>query len=456
MNADAVTLFTTCKPFQGEAGVLQDNALRSWAQLNLPIMVFGDEPGVAETCAQIGARHFPEVARNPQGTPLLNDLFDRARLASDSPWLCYVNADILLRADFKIAFENIHAAVNAAQPTLTVARRINIPSSQPLQEFERAVDPLIERYGYLDPANAIDLFLFTRDLFTEIPPLAVGRMQWDNWLLWKAHSDNAQVIDATGAISVIHPIHGYSDHAAGWNQVTQGEESQHNRSLCGHQQMDIDQASTHFYRNGSLDERSADAGPAPTAIPECGSPQSLAAGIHYLLTGLDSRPVASTVDALRTILWSHQSFFPLSIESKGFEKTVLREALLNAERAIGCGDFELSLQVLQHLLVNDLLEQAGEMHRGGRPLLIWGAGQMGLRLQALFDRVRIPFIGFVDSNRKLLHQTINGKPVVANAWSELDWEGSQPPFVFIASMYHREIAQNLQADGLVKGRDFIA
>ena len=45
----SLTLFTTCKPFEGKAARVQRNALRSWALgPACDVVVFGDEPGVRE------------------------------------------------------------------------------------------------------------------------------------------------------------------------------------------------------------------------------------------------------------------------------------------------------------------------------------------------------------------------------------------------------------------------
>jgi hypothetical protein len=43
-----------------------------------------------------------------------------------------------------------------------------------------------------------------------MPPLAIGRFWWDNWLLWKARSLGAPVLDATTVVTAIHQNHDYS------------------------------------------------------------------------------------------------------------------------------------------------------------------------------------------------------------------------------------------------------
>src|SRR5258708_10192086 len=97
-----LTLFAIPKNFRGPIATIQRNAIASWTRLTPrpEIMLFGDEEGAAETARDLGLRHFPEVARNECGTPLLGDLFRQAEQHPSTPLLAYVNADIILTAAF--------------------------------------------------------------------------------------------------------------------------------------------------------------------------------------------------------------------------------------------------------------------------------------------------------------------------------------------------------------------
>src|SRR5580765_6089794 len=94
------TIFALPKPFKGHVGVIQRNALGSWVRLADDVILFGDEEGIADATREFGTRHVPEVARNRFGTPLLNDAFRTAERLCATPWLVYVNGDIILREDF--------------------------------------------------------------------------------------------------------------------------------------------------------------------------------------------------------------------------------------------------------------------------------------------------------------------------------------------------------------------
>jgi hypothetical protein len=56
----------------------------------------------------------------------------------------------------------------------------------------------------------IDLFLFHRGLYLDMPALVVGHCYWDNWMIWKALSEKVAVLDGTAFIMPVHQNHGYS------------------------------------------------------------------------------------------------------------------------------------------------------------------------------------------------------------------------------------------------------
>ena len=51
--------------------------------------------------------------------------------------------------------------------------------------------------------SALDYFVFTRNLWPEIPDFALGRTAWDNWLAAEPLLRGAPLIDATGAVTAI-------------------------------------------------------------------------------------------------------------------------------------------------------------------------------------------------------------------------------------------------------------
>ena len=208
-----LTLFTAPKPFVGQAKVHQTNAVRSWARL-LPrpeILLFGDEPGIAEACAELGVRHHPNVEKSDLGTPLLSSVFREAhRSAPESAVMGYVNADILFLEDFVATVERVRAW---GDRFLLLGRRRDIDATEEFRFDDTglaSLESLVRRDGELRDGWWIDYFVFPRGLWVEIPPFAVGRPMWDNWMVFDALRRRIPVIDATESITAIHQRHGYA------------------------------------------------------------------------------------------------------------------------------------------------------------------------------------------------------------------------------------------------------
>jgi hypothetical protein len=225
------------KPFQGLIDTIQTNAIESWGRLNPPceIILFGDELGIAETAARFGLRHVPEISRNEYGTPLLNSVFDKAQMLSTRNVLCYINTDVILMNDFIRAIERLLPAVG--KRFLLAGKRWDIDLGKRLDfgdpNWERQLLEDVQRRGRQRTPEWIDYFVFPRDLYNNLPPFAIGRPVFDNWLLWKARSLGAALVDASDVIMAIHQNHGYSHNPQGQMGIWQGPEAKRNRELMG-------------------------------------------------------------------------------------------------------------------------------------------------------------------------------------------------------------------------------
>lgn len=229
-----ITLFTVCKPFQGHIRVIQRNAIESWTHLrpHCDVILFGDEEGMAEAAADFGVRHEPEIGRNEFGTPLMRDLFTRAKAMTRTPYLCYINGDIMLTSDFVRAVQQV-----SPRRALVAGRRWNVDITE-RWGFERPgwEDQLLRKVrekGTLYDVAAIDYFIFQREMYDNIPEFALGRTAFDNWMIYGARAAGKPVIDATEAITAIHQNHDYSHHPGGAHYLWHGEEAQRNRQLAG-------------------------------------------------------------------------------------------------------------------------------------------------------------------------------------------------------------------------------
>ena len=92
---------------------------------------------------------------------------------------------------------------------------------------------LLSKRGKLHSHTGIDYLVFPRGLFGELPPFAVGRPGWDNWLLYHARSENIPIIDISKIVNLVHQNHDYSHHPSGEDGVWTGEEARYNWDIVG-------------------------------------------------------------------------------------------------------------------------------------------------------------------------------------------------------------------------------
>jgi len=231
-----ITLFTTAKPFTGQNGVIQRNALKSWTLLgpDVEVILFGDEPGAAEVARELNIRHDARVERLGGKLPYVNSLFLRAEQLARNDILCYANCDIVFLSDFCRAVARVREMLSSF---LMVGRRWDTDITNSI-DFSDINWPRYVRQLAL-AANGqmngwwIDYFAFSRGLFgLEFPPLVVGRPPWDNWTVWKA-LQKGPVVDASDAVLAVHQNHDYGSHPAGRPGVWGDELGRHNLVVAG-------------------------------------------------------------------------------------------------------------------------------------------------------------------------------------------------------------------------------
>lgn len=232
-----VTLFTTPKPFAGHNAMIQRNALKSWTRLHpdVEVIVFGDDEGAAETCAELGIRHVPRVERVPEGPKILRSFFDAAQKIARHDVLCYANCDIILTQDFVEAISMVRAA---RRNFLMVGRRCDTNIERPIdfgrEDWAEILRKTARETGEMRSGDWIDFFAFPRGLYLDkMPGFVIGRVFWDQWLVWKARSSGAAVVDASEAVLAVHQNHDYGYHAAGRQGVWGDELSMRNLELAG-------------------------------------------------------------------------------------------------------------------------------------------------------------------------------------------------------------------------------
>jgi hypothetical protein len=225
--AAPLTILSTPKRFEGIFDVIQTNAVSSWCQLasRPEVILFGDDEGTDRLADRLGVVHMSDVARNERGTPLLSDMWMRGQQLASNPVVCWSNADIIFTDRLLEA-----AAIVAERPTpvLLVGRRCDLDQPGPLDladpRWQERLVARAAREGERKPANWIDYFVFTRGLFDELPPFAIGRAGYDPWIIWRAAQLGAEVIDASRFVLAVHQRHDYA-HVGGRREAFRGAES---------------------------------------------------------------------------------------------------------------------------------------------------------------------------------------------------------------------------------------
>jgi hypothetical protein len=250
----ALTLFGVPKAFDGHIGIIQSNAIHSWARLpDCEIMLLGTDAGTREMAEKVGATWIGDVARNSYGTPLLDSVFAAAANRTKSRLICYVNSDIILLPDFLDAIARVRF-----DDFLMLGRRWDIDVTRPLDftntNWRTDILDLVGRVGKLFPPIGSDFFVFpAKSPMAMIPPFAVGRPAWDNWFIHRARSLGLPVVDATFSTTVVHQNHGYSHVHGRRGAASDGLEGDQNRTLAGNKARKYDLIdSTHMIVNGRV------------------------------------------------------------------------------------------------------------------------------------------------------------------------------------------------------------
>jgi hypothetical protein len=229
-----LTILSTPKPFEGHIGLIQRNAIGSWVRLSPrpQIILFGDSAGTREVAAEFGLEHVPSVESNEFGTPYLRALIEAGERRARHELLCYVNGDIILTEGLERA---VRSAPFANGSFLMVSKRINLDLDVPIlfdSDWRLWLQNSCSSRGTAGDHTSIDFFVFPRSLYRDIPPLAIGRAWFDQWMI-KAAAQLGPVVDASALKPIVHQNHGYAHVAGGRATVYGGAEAERNLAIYG-------------------------------------------------------------------------------------------------------------------------------------------------------------------------------------------------------------------------------
>ena len=218
-----ITFFTCPKPFRGQFNVIQRNAIKSWCLLRPKpeIILAGDDEGISEVCKEFALVHLAEIKKNAYGTPMVDSIFQVSQKRAKNSVVCYINSDIILFSKFISAVDTVSSRLSKF---LMIGQRWDVEIKDLLNfasdSWETDLHLLRKQSGKMHSENAMDYFVFPRGMYTDIPPLAIGRLRWDNWLVWRVRSKFIPIVDATEAVTIVHQDH---DYAAGIIHVLEND-----------------------------------------------------------------------------------------------------------------------------------------------------------------------------------------------------------------------------------------
>jgi hypothetical protein len=207
-----LTIFTAPKPFTNpHINVIQRNALAAWTRLaDVEVLLIGDETGIPEAAREFGVKHVAQVERDEKGIPLVNAVIKIGHSQTDSPLLCYANADMILMSDL---VRSARAVSEQEKDFLLVGQRWNLDLPEPFDfsgDWESHLRLDVAQRGEFYSPWGIDYFVFPRHLYMEVPNFTIGRPAWDNWMVYQARTSFDMAVDASPDVLVVHQTHDYS------------------------------------------------------------------------------------------------------------------------------------------------------------------------------------------------------------------------------------------------------
>ena len=244
--APQITIFTLPKSFSGAARQIQYNSIGSWKALGprVEVIMIGDEEGLEEAAAELQVKHVKQVRKNDAGTPLVSDAFRIAAESDQRSLLVYCNADVILDDSFVTAVDQIANDSVVGKSFLAIGTRTDVDVNQRIDFSDSiATDALMSTLAQAGRQASIcckEFFAFRHGDFGDLPDFAVGRGNWDNWMVVSAKKRGIPVVRLPKYVRLFHQEHHY-DHlhdtthkpANRLSCYVSGAEARENQRLAG-------------------------------------------------------------------------------------------------------------------------------------------------------------------------------------------------------------------------------
>ncbi len=203
-----ISIFTCPKAFTGDIGRIQTNAIRSWQALGARVGLLGYEEGLPEVAEELHAWYGVGLRRNVYGTPFLDSIFASMERETATDLIAFVNTDILLWDDFLMAAST---CAEAFPKFLMCGQRSNVDVEAKLRfdghDTSLAIAHWLKPQSKLEGVGSSDYFVFRKETLYTVPPFALGRWRWDNFLMDMPRQLGFPLVDATEAVFAAHQNH---------------------------------------------------------------------------------------------------------------------------------------------------------------------------------------------------------------------------------------------------------
>tara|TARA_B100001175_G_scaffold76821_1_gene64185 strand:+ start:9911 stop:10768 length:858 start_codon:yes stop_codon:yes gene_type:complete len=206
-----VTIFTFPRPFKEPFLNAQKNAINSWKKIHpdVEIYLINDEENSSKAFAKKNGIKCIDGKFSEFGTPLLKDALEKIKQLAKHKDILFFNTDIIYIDGMLKSINKIH---DSYEEYFVVGRRVNIDLDQKIDfNNKNYKSTLVDLYnkGDMHGLSGLDYWLFSKNLFEDIPNFRIGKPGYDSWLLANAHKKQIPTIDASKAIRILHQNHDY-------------------------------------------------------------------------------------------------------------------------------------------------------------------------------------------------------------------------------------------------------
>ncbi|KAK3085398.1 hypothetical protein FSP39_002737 [Pinctada imbricata] len=212
-NKAILTLFTTWISTP-EKYDCHNNTLFNWNSLKPLVqpVLFTNDIASKNEALQKGWQVLPlGVTRTKYEVPVLRYMYMDVMKISSSPLLAYANGDILFTSNLIVTLQSLlndikTNNISQTNPLLMIGQRTNVKSVA-LEEIQTSykMHLMAKTRGKLFSAWGEDYFITSRNYpWKTFPDVIIGRLAYDNWMVWNAKRLKFTTIDATKTLLAVH------------------------------------------------------------------------------------------------------------------------------------------------------------------------------------------------------------------------------------------------------------